>query len=256
MTIAIRAVGSGRPRFKGLIYGPWGLGKTLLAMSAQQHSQMKPVMVVNIEDGTATGNQIPGIVETEPLDKVADADEVFWNLANDSKGYEQIQTVVIDSGSALSNMAISESARANAKANKSEIRVSQQDYLDATIIMTDLLRRYRNLDRHIIVTAALREDYDIVNPVDKLKRGPAQAGPAFNPALAKNINHIFDHIWALVLDDDDGERTLLTQRSPDHPYTAKTRGKEFAEALGPVVKNPSLPDIFDLYLKTQTVGDS
>lgn len=255
MAIAIRNVGSALPKLKVLLYGPWGTGKTLFAMSAARHPQMAPVLVVNVEDGTSTGSNLDGVMETEPLDKVADADEVFWNLANGSKGYTGFRTVIIDSASALAQMAISESARANAKANKSELRVSQQDYLDATVIMRDLLRRYRNLDMNVIATSSLREDFDVTKPEDKLKRGAAKAGPDFNPALSKALNHVFDHVWALVL-DDNGTRTLLTQRSTDHVYTGKSRGLEFADALGPEVSNPSLPDIFDLYLKTQAKDHS
>ena len=56
-----------------------------------------------------------------------------------------------------------------------------------------------------------------------------------------------DFVWFLYA-DKDGKRKLLTQ--PKGPYRAKTRGKVFAEAIGPVVENPDLADLYELYLNS------
>lgn len=244
-----RKIGSGTPYYKALIYGMYGTGKTLLACTAAQHPDMCPVLIVNIEGGTITASNIPGADETEQLFTVKDVDQVFWDLANGTEGFDKYKTIVIDSGSALSQLCLVECARANAKANKQDFRLSQQDYGDNLVLVLDLLRRFRNLSKHVIVTAGLREDYDVTQAIDKIRKGPAQCGPDFPPALAKRLNHTFDHVHCLSA-DEDGKRQLLTQ--PQGAYTAKTRGKEFAEALGSVVDNPNLAEIFSLFVSTQS----
>lgn len=243
-----RPIGSSELYFKGLVYGSWGVGKTFFAAGAAKHAAMSPALVVNIEGGTVTASNVRDVDETEQLFSVRDVDQVFWDLANGTKGFEHYKTIIIDSGSALGQMCLVESARANAKANKADFRLSQQDYGDAMVIVSDLLRRFRNLPKHVITTAGLREDFDVAQPIDKLKRGPAACGPDFPPALARRLDYIFDHVWCLSV-DDDGNRQLLTQRQG--AYGAKTRGKEFAEALGTVVDNPSLDEIFSLFLERQ-----
>jgi hypothetical protein len=248
MTITIRPAGSGPKRMRAIIAGTFGVGKNWLAGTMAKHKEMGPVLVVNIEGGTETVANVDGVFETNQLQSVADVEEVFWNVANGSEGFKDFRSIVIDSGSALSQMCLVEVARANAKANKSEIRMSQQDYGDSGTIVLDLLRRFRNLDKHIIVTAGLREDFDVDKPTDKLKRGPARVGPDFPPALARKVMHVFDAVWILQSDDSE-TRQMLTQAQA--PYVAKTRGKDFAQALGNVVTDPDLAEIFTLYLKTQ-----
>lgn len=248
-----RRVGSGPLFFKGQIYGLYGAGKTLFAAGSALHPDMCPALIVNIEGGTITASNIDGLEETEQLYTVKDVDQVFWDLANGTDGYSDYKTIIIDSGSALSQLSLVECARANAKANKQDFRLSQQDYGDNMVIVLDLLRRFRNLPKHVIVTAGLREDYDVSQKIDKLKRGPAQCGPDYPPALALRLSHTFDHVWCLHA-KEDGTRVLLTQ--PSGPYTAKTRGKEFAEALGTEVESPNLAEIFSLFLSTQSKEDN
>lgn len=240
--VQIRKLGSGQLFMNILVYGAKGVGKTYFACSAATVEGMSPALVVNIEDGTATAAGLDNIDETDQLQAFEDAREVFWNLANKTDEWGKYNTVIIDSGTALQTMNILEVARSNQK-GKHDFRITQQDWGDSTKMVEELLRRYKALPMHTIVTAGLREVFATDNPVDQIKRGPALVMPDFTPALSRKLMYMYDHIWCLHAENDT--RTLLTRDSG--PYKAKTRGMTFSQALGETVENPSLGELYELY---------
>lgn len=269
MAIRTRKIGGGGLYLKAIIYGHFGVGKTLLACTAGEHPDMFPVLVVNIEGGGITASNIPNVTETEQLGGYSDVEEVFWKLANKDVDEEDedgprvdwgaFKTVVIDSGSAVQDMNIMEVARANATAKKSASRISQQDWGDSTRQVGELLRRFKALPMHVIVTARQRDGYpEGFDDAKKATVGPTTASADFTPALRRHVNHTFDHVWAMTA-DSDGQRWLLP--ADNGTYKAKTRGPAFQAKMGDalMIRNPSdpesegmaIPEIFNLFKQTQ-----
>lgn len=260
----IRKPGTGAPLLRALVYAPFGVGKTLFACGAGIHPKMGTALVVNVENGAMSASGLEGVVETPALLSTSDVEDVFWRIANggeDDDGFDwsSIKTVIIDSGSALQDINISEVAKANATNRKDGGDYSQRDWGTSTRQVRALLGRFCALPKNVIITARQREAYR--QEADAAKRaltGPVKAMPDFTPALRRMVCHTVDHVWALGA-ADNGQRILLTE--PDGPYEAKTRGAAFARALGGQVKirDPSDPDstgatigdIFDLLLETQ-----
>lgn len=237
---------------KVLIFANFGVGKTRFGGTAMNHPEMRDVLFVTVEDGTLTVKHT-GAKRTPSITSIREMEEVFWSLANKKPGFETIKTVVIDSGTDLVQLCVEEVVRDNCKANKGKDpdRVTIRDWGDVNFILTKLFRMFRDLPMNVIMTALVREQYDTDDPETKLRRGPVMCGPDFPPKLMMRTMAFFDHVWSLHR-KSDGTRVLMTQ--PKHPWVGKTRGERFAEALGPTVENPELPQLFELLKKTTQQG--
>jgi hypothetical protein len=209
---------------------------------------MKDVLLIKCEDGSLTIKH-QDAQATDLIKSVSDLDEVFWGLANKKKGYETFKTVIIDSGTEALTMCLQEVVEKNCEVDKTKDpdRVSIRDYGDANFIMTRLFRRFRDLPMHVFITAQVREEYKSDDPATRMKTGPNICLPDFTPKLATRVMQYMDFVWALHV-DKDGVRKLLTR--PKGVWRAKTRGEAFADALGEVVSNPTLPELFELLKKT------
>jgi hypothetical protein len=234
---------------KALIYGYFGAGKTRLCGTAAEHPEMKDVLLIKCEDGSLTIKH-QDAQATDLIKSVSDLDDVFWSLANKKKGYETFKTVIIDSGTEALTMCVQEVVEKNCETDKSKDpdRVTIRDWGDANFIMTRLFRRFRDLPMHVLVTAQVREEFKTDDPSARLKTGPSICMPDFTPKLATRVMQYMDFVWALSVASDGVTRKLLTR--PKGVWRAKTRGEEFANALGDVVENPTMPELFELLKKT------
>ena len=234
---------------KALIYGPFGIGKTMLAGTACDVEAMRGVLLVRAEDGALTIKN--NAVRATPLiDTIKLADEVYFGLAQRSPEFAGIKTVVFDSISAMLQTVLREVVDTNCRknSNKDPNLPSQHDYGQMTFIMRRMIRRFAALPMNVIFTALLRERFNTDDEAEKMKRGPVLCMPDLTPKVAEDAMAAVDMVWALNA-KADGTRVLLTQRSG--AWVAKTRGEEFAKALAPKLENPTLPIIHKLLTETQ-----
>lgn len=252
----VTALGDGELFMKVLIYAEFGVGKTRFAGTAADHEEMRDVLFVRVEDGTLTvrGKDIKSV---PMITEVSDMHDVFWALASKKKEFQGIKTVVIDSGTDLVQLCTEEVVRKNCArdSSKDPDRVTIRDWGDVNFILTKLFRMFRDLPMHVIMTALVREVFDTDDPETKLRRGPVMCVPDFPPKLGNRTMAFFDHVWSLhrtPTKENPNLRTLMTQ--PKKPWMAKTRGEAFAEALGPAVQDPTLPQLFELLKKTSKKG--
>jgi hypothetical protein len=237
------------PYLKVLVYGAPGAGKTTLACSGHAHPKMGKTVVANIEGGMLSVSKTSALT-TDQLRTMAELEELFACIAHRKAGFEDVRTIVIDSGTELQTVLLDEivddASKRGGKARTGPDDVQLQDYGTCTKRMQRLFRQFRDLPCHVIVTALVRE---VFPPATRQRPNPAPvtAHPDFTRKLSNSVMGYFDHVWYMWREDD--KHYLLTQDAGIH--RGKTRGPNFAAALGPKVENPNLGVLLDTLIKTQ-----
>lgn len=253
------------PWLKLLVYGQPGVGKTTLAGQAAEHDDMRDVWFLSVEGGmlSVPNNRriyVTEIRNTPEVSAYAQIFEAFWAMASrDVSKYpwiNDINTVVIDSGSELLTLVleslVDEGVKADKTHSRDENQIYLQDYGTATVSLKRLYRYFRDLPCHLIVTALSKNIYPKrAGKVDEAAQ-PVAVAPSFTDKLGVSIQGYVDHCWYLYVDDKG--RHILTQ--PAGIYQAKTRGQAYSKELGKIVHNPCLPDLYDLLIQTEGAKDN
>lgn len=245
-------------RFKSLVYGDPGAGKTWLGGTAQDHPNMANVHFFNIDGGIMTLAERGDIAATD-IESTAQLEEELFRIASKDPKYDGVNTVVLDNISELQTIDLEATA-------KTELRnrlKKDKDYTIDEIYLEDygisgkrisrVLRGFRDLPIGVIF---------IAHKKDKKRRNSdtiEESKPNLTEKLCTSIMGYMDFVWYLYTADipitlDNGQqinethRYLLTQSY--NGFICKTRGIKFASALGTIVQDPTFPEIMDVYLKT------
>lgn len=243
-----------------LIYGPEGTGKTTdVAFMANTIPEGHPgkVLVVNAESGLKKGALAKRGVAIDkvvywPSPEAVKAglkidfdmlEKLFFKLESDLAADPQSwYGVGFDSGTEIAR-AVMESVQAKAIAkaraqnqDRDRWAVDRDDYRVMGDQVATLIRRFRDLPIHFIITALEREDED-------KQTGLQVFGPAFNPGLSNNIRGYVDLVLRVKADEvmtDDGPFTEF--RAATRPST-RWRAKDRFDALPPVLYDPNFARI-------------
>lgn len=245
-------------RMNVLIYGDPGSGKTHLAGTAQDSEFMSDVHFFNIDGGLMTLAS-RGDIHATDIRSVDELERELHRLADGDDKYQGTKTVVIDNITelqtlALENITIQEYGNRRKKdKNYSIDEVYLEDYGKAGKQLARILRGFRDLPLHVIYIAHRK---------DKMRQGTnvlESTKPNLTEKLCSSVMGYMDFVWYLYTADeqiDDGNgnfryethRYLLTQ--PTNGFVAKTRGSEFADRIGTLIKDPSMAEIMQEYMKT------
>lgn len=261
MTLTITRVGKDtKPFLNLLVYGMPGVGKTTFAAQAQDHPDLAPVLFADLEGGllSVAGR---GDVDAVAVRSSDDMEELFWELRSGNlRNAEGLayRTIVIDSGTNLSNRVLEEWVARNhdreLKKGKGKDRtiddIQIEDYGKMGAQVRRLIAWYRDLPMNLIVTALAR--FEFPQNADKRTSAPISVGPEFIRSLSMNVTGLMDHVWYLYV-DENGRGMLTTEQGV---FRAKTRGANFSPALGHFVENPYLPDLYDLLISTESNNES
>lgn len=249
------------------IYGPQGAGKTTFAAMAQDHPDMKDVLFLDCEGGLMSVVS-RGDIHYERIRSTGQLEEIFWKVANGDPEYQRFKTFVIDSVTELQAVNIEEVVSESIEKERRRRRQQDidrsidephlKDYGKSTIRLRRILRWYKNLPVNIILTALPKYVYPPRKEGQQEDdRQPTEVRPDVTDKLGNALMGLVDCVWYLYTEDIRDEngnvvgkgRFMLTQ---DYgPFRAKTRGQRFAQALGLVVKDPYLPDLYELLLRTE-----
>lgn len=241
-----------------LIYGDPGSGKTHLAGTAQDVPEMADVHIFNIDGGIMTLAQ-RGDIHATDIHSVDDLEQELFKIVNHDPKYEATKTVVIDNVTELQTLALESQTMqefASRKKNNKNYSIDEvylEDYGVAGRRLARILRGFRDLPIHVIY---------ICHKKDKMRKGTnvlEESKPNMTEKLSTAIMGYMDYVWYLYTADEmvgseesgyypETHRYMLTQ--PMNNYAAKTRGAEFANNLGTVVKDPTFPSIWDVYRRT------
>lgn len=248
---------------KILVYGPPDAGKTTFACSADTHPAFGKTLVVNIDPGLQSVRWTK-CLQTPRIRRISQIDELIQGFASRSDEYKGIGTIVIDSLTELQRIVLASIAARKhknkpRKGGQDEIHVD--DYNESGMSVRRYVSMLHDLDCHVIATAHAKERRSVENgPVTTIT--PDLAG-----GLDTGLRGMFDCVWAMrkisgteesvdldgvVTPAKDPYVAMLTQATG--LYVGKTRNEEFAELLPAVMRNPTLPTIYDTFTESLKLG--
>jgi len=255
-------------RIKCMPFGPPNTSKTTWACGAQDHPDMRPVLVADSDDGLLSV-AARGDIAAEECSTIAQYEALLTKIAGGDPVYRDFKTLITDSGSDLLDKALREEAASGflraqegeGRGRKLASRTSQdelyqRDYGIVTTRMKRLFDRARSLPMHIIITSLSATHYPVIgkdkNGEDILSPDPDSVHPLFTARLGVNLRGLMDFVWYFYRDvNPDTKETTFKFLTQEHgPYKAKTRGSKFPEAIG-AVSSLSLPEVYDLLIQTE-----
>ena len=242
-----------------LIYGDPGSGKTHLAGTCQDVPNMADVHVFNIDGGIMTLAS-RGDIHATDVHSIDELEQEMFKIINHDPKYVNTKTVVIDNITELQTLtleSITTAEFANRKKKNKNYSVDDvylEDYGVAGKRLARILRGFRDLPLHVVY---------IAHKKDKMRQGTntlEESKPNLTDKLCTAVMGYMDFVWYLytadevVGDEDSGyysetHRYLLTQ--PMNNYAAKTRGADFAQRIGSVIKDPNMAEIMSAYMNEE-----
>lgn len=239
-----------------LIYGDPGSGKTHLAGTAQDVPEMADVHVFNIDGGIMTLAS-RGDIHATDIRSVDEMEQELFRIANKDPKYANTKTVVIDNITELQTLAlenITTRELTNRRKKDKSYTVDEvylEDYGVAGKQLARILRGFRDLPIHVIYVAHKK---------DKMRKGTnvlEESKPNLTEKLCTAVMGYMDFVWYLYTADEqvgneevgyhnETHRYLLTQ--PMNNFAAKTRGSEFAQRIGPIIRDPNMVSIMREYI--------
>jgi phage nucleotide-binding protein len=193
---------------KMLVYGQAGAGKTTLIKT------MPNPIILSAEGGLLSINDadIPYI----EIGSMADLRDAYTWLAENSKDFSSI---AIDS--------ISEIAEVVLNAEKKNTKDPRQAYGSMQEQMTDLIRAFRDIPMHVLMTAKLEK---MTDELGRVLYAPSMPGNK----IGQQLPYFFDEVLALRIEKDaDGNTWRGIKCVGDASWQAKDRSGKLDEWEAP-----------------------
>lgn len=232
----IATVGTPRSMDKvmtALFYGPKGVGKTSLAVGAEDVEHMAPCVLLAFEDGTSSvGASYPGLKVIRP-DDWEQALDVIEALVNEDTG---IKTCIIDTAAEAQQYIYDWSIGnwGDVDGFKKWAAVYEQ--------LMKIVKALHKAEINVIVLAHAERDKDKM--AQTIKVMPYFQGNKTGLELPK----IFDIIGFLDIDGEGNDATRVLQMSPSNLVSAGNRSEG---RLPDYMENPTMTKIVDA-LKNNT----
>lgn len=251
-----------KPTLNALIWGPPGVGKTVLAATAADHPELGPALVLNIEGGLLSLGTRKN-VDTVHVGSFEALEAYFWKITSRQKPYDKYKTVIIDSATELQTLSLEgvvknevEKARKKGGENsrKSIDEIFVGDYGKDTARLKRVFRWFRDAPVNVIFTALSKEVLaKSANPNDPPK--VLSVEPWLTSKLAQALMGYVDFVWYLNVGQDESKPALYKKRvmltRDVGLYKGKTRGINFSNSIGEVVVEPNLATLYNVLLKTE-----
>lgn len=192
---------------KVLVYGPAGVGKTVLCATAPN-----PI-ILSAESGLLSLRKVR--IPVLEIRTVMDLGDIYKWLTESAEA-KQFETICIDSISEIAETVLANSKKLNADPRKA--------YGEMGDHMIQLVKAYRDIpNKNVYVSAKQDKDKDEVTSM--MLYGPSMPGKQTGPALP----YLFDEVFRLgVAKDEKQQEYRFIQTQPDLQYTAKDRSGALA----------------------------
>jgi hypothetical protein len=233
---------------KLLVYSPVGHGKTSLLGTAHGDARLTPALILDFEGGL--DSIASKVTPLEKLDQKVEPGKIyFWRV----KAWDDFDTVhqSLSRQNPFKLVAIDSLTEANYLLNQTILSravglnprhdpdvLEQMDYQRSAVWARRLVRVYRDLECHVVMTALAQ---DIQDPISR----QIEVRPNLTGKLSVEIPAMFSIVGYLGLVGESSERHLFTQ--PAGRFLAKDRSE--GGKLGGDLPNPTLPKILDLLTK-------
>lgn len=216
----------------GLVYGPAGVGKTVFASTAP-----RPILWLEAEGGTHSIGDKEGI----DIARVTGLETYREALVFLEKNPEAYNTVVLDSltetGAAVMKQIMEAAVAADDSRDKYQPQFGEWGKL--TGVMREIVRSFRDLPMHTIITALEREDQDEMT-------GRVKVRPRLSPTLADELPGYMDFVGYMYTKGDvvDMKKAEEDREPIQRVMLLRPTVKHAAKLRAPAGSNP--PDfIYD-----------
>lgn len=240
-----------------LYYGPEGTGKTsAAALMTRLCTGKQKVLIIDAEGGLkAEALEQRGVdldkIEVWPED--GDASQVTYENLKElaeglrSAGNKKYAGVVWDSGTEISKRVLGEYVRRAEKRdqklnkNRADFQINLEDHGVASSAYRDLLRLFRDLPMHFVITALERRDVDT-------DTGKVKYGPNMSPAMANDTAGLMDIVAYCGIEYPVEENPDFEVFTGFFKATKTRRAKDRYSMLPPRLADPAF-DRIEGYIK-------
>jgi phage nucleotide-binding protein len=226
-----------------LVYGDPGSGKTFLSGTSADDKATSPVLLLDVEGGVTTLRHRKD-VDVIRVRSNKDVEKAYNVLVTsvDGKGALYYKMVVIDSLSELATLDMGDIMREAYARNPDKVDVdvpSQREWGKSREHMRKIVRAFRDLSCHTLFTSHVYTQIEEGQPNKNL--------PAFSGKLRSEIPGFMDIVGYLYVKEEGNDLIRKLQFAPTRRITAKDR----TAALGDVIDNPTIPQIWKLIHESQ-----
>ena len=223
------------PFLNCLFYGESGVGKTRLAGSSAEVSGMYPVLIVDTEAGSTSLRAFPANIrkriDIKTIKNRNDIEELHKELVMDTSGY--YRTVVLDSATEVQDIDMVAIMRGVVSRDpERDVDVpSQREWGISRSHMRKIIRAFRDLEMHTIITCLVIED----------KEEGKQ--PRFFPSLPGKLKSEiagFMDIVGYMHKDDNQVRVIQFEG------TKRVIAKDRTATLGSKIEDPTMTKFMEL----------
>lgn len=230
-----------------LIYGPPGVGKTVLAGTASLYTLTSPVLYIDVEGGSMSMRDFYNksnirIVRPTVFDR--DMERYYTHL---SSAKNKFKTVVIDSGTEVQKLSMSCIMQKlfESRPDKIGSSPSLQEWGKNSDAMRKFVRFYRDLPINVIILCLQQDVKDEMT-------GQVTVKPSFSGKLPDEICGMMDIVGKMSTtlrtngDKQEVSRCILFQ--PQGSFLAKDRSNR----LPSVMHDPTIEKIYELAITPPT----